>query len=246
MSFLHKPDKIKQKKDLIEEINFYKSMIYKNLSNKHFKSALEKVNSASVLIKEYQDYYDLQSELVELKDLDNKINLDLDSCKNLYYRRFSNLLKESLSESNLESFSKLIAMLKEEVDEMSNQFALEDLCTEINLYFKYINKLYMIVNSYKILNFHGASAIILQFVKEIKEESYPNIKVLIFTIYQNLLRNQFYGFSKQFEKLTISELSRKLSMNSDQLASFIHLIIKQPGSPIKRFNSLTHEVIFNR
>jgi len=244
MTFLHKPDRIKQKKDVIEELNFYKSMIIKNLTNKHYKSAFEKVNSASILLKEYQDHYGLKREQSEFKDFEQKINLELDSCQKVYYRRYYNLLKETLKESNLESFSKLLAMLKDEIDENLNQYALGELCNEINIYFKCINKLYMIVNSYKILNYHGASTIILQFVKEIKGENYPNIKALIFSIYQKLLRNQFYGFSKQFEKITLTELSRKLAINSDQLTSFINIIIKQPGSPIKRYNSFTHEVIF--
>ena len=246
MTFLHKPDRIKQKKDLMEELNFYKSMILKNLSNKHYKSASEKVNSAVILIKEYQDHYNLTKEISEFKDLNQKINLELKSCQNVYYRRYDNLLKETLKESNLENFSKLLAMLKDEVDENINHYSLENLATEINTYFKFINKLYMIINSYKILNYHGASAIILQFVKEIKNENFPNIKILIFQIYQKLLKNQFYGFSKQLEKITISELSRRLAINSDQLASFINLIIKEPRSPIKRYNTFTHEIIFNK
>jgi hypothetical protein len=246
MTFLHKPDKIKQKKDLMEELDFYKSIILKNLSNKHYKSASEKVNSAITLIKEFQDHYNLKKEHSEFKELEHKIKFELKSCQNMYYRRYNNLLKETLKESNLENFSKLLAMLKDEVDENINQYALGDLSSEINTYFKFINKLYMIVNSYKILNYHGASAIILHFVKEIKNENFPNIKILIFRIYQKLLKNQFYGFSKKFEKITLSELSHKLAINSDQLTNFINLIIKQPGSPIKRYNTFTHEIIFNK
>jgi len=77
MTFLHKPDRIKQKKDVMEELNFYKTMILQNLSNKHYKSASEKVNSAVILIKEYQDHYNLTKEISEFKNLDQKINLEL-------------------------------------------------------------------------------------------------------------------------------------------------------------------------
>lgn len=246
MSFLENLERFKQKKDLVDELVFYESIISKKLTNNNFKSALEKVESALRLIEDNKQDYNIEKELSEFKKLHQIIVSELQNCQKIYYRRYNNLLKENLTESNLENFSKLLAMLKEEVDEYLNKYNLEDLCTNINRYFKFINKLYTIISSYKILNYHGASNKILEFAKELREENFPNIKLLIFSIYQNLLKSQFYGFSKKHEKISITELSNILLIKQESLTNFIDLIIKEPNSPIKKYNITSQEVIFNR
>jgi hypothetical protein len=246
MSFLDKLEKYKSKKNLVEELNYYKSIIIKKLGNNDFKSALEKANSAITLIQDHEKFYDLKKELLEFNEIKIKIKSELSECQKLYCHRYNNLLKENLTETNLESFSKLLVMLKEEIDDKLDEFILEDLGQKINQLLKFINRVYAIVNTYKILNYQGASQQILKLVREIKDEDLPNVKALIISIYQNLLSKQFYGFSKQYDKLTLDQISYRLGLNSDQLRNFIDLIVKAPKSPIKQFDPHTQEIIFNK
>jgi len=246
MIFKDKLEQYKQRKDLITELDFYKSIISKRIENKNLKSALEKIGSAIILIKENQQFYNLDIELSEFEILKEEIISELEVCQKFYTRRYSNLLKEILTESNIENFLRLLAMLKGEVDENLENYNLEDLSARINRYFIFLKRLYTIISSYKILHYHGASNKILEFVKEIKSEDYPNIKALIFYIYQDLLNSQFSNFSKHYDKLSITELSEKLAINQDSLSNFIDIIMKDPNCPIKKYNNFTQEVIFNR
>jgi len=246
MSFKDNLEQYKQRKDLIDELDFYKSIISKKIENKNFKSALEKIDSAIILIKENQQLYNLDIELSEFENLKEEIISELEMCQKFYIRRYRNLLKETLTESNIENFLRLLAMLKGEVDDNLENYNLEDLSASINRYFKFLKRLYTIISSYKVLHYHGASNKILEFVKEIKREDYPNIKTLIFYIYQDLLNNQFSNFSKQYDKLSITKLSEKLAINQDSLSNFLGIIMKDPNCPIKKFNTYTQEVIFSR
>ncbi len=246
MSFLEKLEKVKSKKQIVDDLDYYKSLIIKNHSNEDFKSALEKVNSTITLIHEYEELFDLKKELLEFTKLKLNINSSLQKHQELYFRRYNNLLKENLTETNLEDFSKLLVMLKDEIDNKCDEFFLDALSDNINQYFRFINRVYVIVNTYKLLNYHSACQKILQLVKEIKSMNYPNIKALILSIYQRLLSKQFTKFSKQYEKLSLEQLSNELALNPDQLKSFIDLIIQSPNSVIKQFNSNTQEIIFKR
>jgi hypothetical protein len=49
----------------------------------------------------------------------------------IYERRFNNLLKEKLNEANFESFSKLLAILKSEVDRNLDRCNLEEISENI-------------------------------------------------------------------------------------------------------------------
>jgi len=246
MSFLEKLEKVKSKKQLVEDLDYYKSLIIKNHSSEDFKSALEKINSTITLIHEYEELFDLKKELLEFTELKLNINSSLQKHQELYFRRYNNLLKENLTETNLEDFSKLLVMLKDEIDNKCDEFFLDALSDNINQYLRFINRVYVIVNTYKLLNYHSACQKILQLVKEIKSMNYPNIKALILSIYQRLLSKQFTKFSKQYEKLSLEQLSNELALNPDQLKSFIDLIIQSPNSVIKQFNSNTQEIIFKR
>ena len=97
----------------------------------------------------------------------------------LYQRRFNNLLKERLSESNLENFSKLLAMLKNDIDHNLDKYNLMDISASISNYFRFIKKIYEILSCYKVLNYHNAADKIFDFVRDIKSEDLPNLKVLI-------------------------------------------------------------------
>ena len=90
MSFKDKLKRYQQRKDLIDELVFHKSIISKKLEHKDFKSALEKVNSAITLIKEYQHFYNLDKELSEFEKLNEIIISELEIRQKFYYRRYHN------------------------------------------------------------------------------------------------------------------------------------------------------------
>ncbi len=246
MSLNDKFDGYKRKKELIEELNVYKSIILKKLDIDDFKSALVKIGSALTLIVEHQNYFDLKNELGEFNELQQKARVELDNCRKIYLRRYDNLLKENLTESNLENFTKLLAMLKSEVDENLNRYNLQELRDNINLYFKFIKKLYTIISSYKILNYNDASEKILNCVKDLNHENFPNLKSLILNIYQTLLLIQFEQMSEKFEKLTINEISEKLSIVPERIEDIIKFIQNQPNNPIKKYVMYNKEVFFKR
>jgi len=246
MSLKGKLEGYKNKKELITELNIYKSMIIKKLEEQQFNSALEKARSALTLIVENQDYFNLALELNEFNELNQKIQDELDDHRKIYVRRFKNLLKEKLTESNLENFSKLLAMLKNEVDLYISKYNLYDIRDNINKYFKFIRKLYVIISSYQVLSFHESSKQILEFGSELKNENFPNLKTLTLSIYQKLLNTQFWELAKQYERISLSDLSQRLAIKKESLIEFIALMIQQPQSPIKRFDTNTQIIFFNR
>lgn len=244
MSFKDQLKEYKHKNDLIEELQLYESMISKKIENHDYKYALNKVESAITLIKENQQTFNLEPELSELNSLREKIIIKINKYQKFYQRRYRNLLKETLTEANIENFLKLLAMLKDEVDENINNYKLTELADKINRYFNFLKRLYAIINSYKILHYKGALDKILEYVRLIKNENYPNIKALIFRIYQNLLNLQFYYLAKEYPKLTITELSKRLAINQESLTNLLDLIMKHPDCPIKKYNMQTQEIIF--
>jgi len=246
MSLNDKFDGYKRKKELLEELNVYKSIILKKLDLDDFKSALVKIGSVLTLIEEHKNYFDLKNEFGEFNELQQKACLEFDNHRKIYLRRYDNLLKENLTESNLENFTKLLAMLKNEVDENLNKYNLQELCDNINMYFKYIKKLYTIMSSYRVLNYNDASEKILNCVKDLKHENFPNLKSLILNIYQNLLLKQFEQMSENFEKLTIFEISEKLSIVPERIEDIINFIQNQPKNPIKKYVMYSKEVFFKR
>ncbi|MFX1298613.1 MAG: type II toxin-antitoxin system ParD family antitoxin [Promethearchaeota archaeon] len=239
-------ENLKSKKDLVNELNYYKSFILKRIKNGDYNSALEKVRSALILLEEHQSIYNIKKQLLDFYELYKQVLSELSNHRMIYERRFNNLLREKLNESNLENFSKLLAMLKNEVDNNQDKYNLSDISANINKYFKFIKKMYEILSCYKILNYHDASDKIFEFVREIKSENFPNLKMLILLTYQNLICDKLDKFSKEFEKLSLSILSKKMAINQKQLINFINLIKDQPKSPIQDYISRTQEVIFRK
>jgi len=246
MSIKDNLESLTSKKELIKELDYYKSLIIKKVKNGDYYSALEKVRSALVILEEHRDKYNIKKELIEFYELSKKVVSELSNHRRIYERRFNNLLRERLNESNLENFSKLLAMLKNEVDNNLEKYNLWDISSKINKYFKFIKKMYEILSCYRVLNYHDASDKILEYVREIKSENFPNLKMLTSLTYQNLLRNRLFEFSKEFDKLSISDLSKKMAINQSQLINFINLIKTQPKSPIQDFKSRTQEIIFKK
>lgn len=246
MSSNHNIDRYKQKKEIIEELDFYKTIILKKMDIDDFNSALIKIESALTLLNEYQADFDLKKETKEFAQLQQKLRVEFDEHRNLYIRRYNNLLKETLTEANLENFIKLLAMLKNEVDDNLNQYNLHDLRDYINTYFTYIKKLYTIISSYRVLNYTDASGKMLSFMKEARFVNFPNLKELVTNIYQNLIIIQFESMSKNYEKLSIKEISEKLSISPDKIVGIINLLINKPKSPLKKYSEYNQEVIFNK
>ncbi|MFX1377035.1 MAG: hypothetical protein ACFFA0_14615 [Promethearchaeota archaeon] len=244
MDLKYNLENFKDKRVLIEEINFYKSIILKKVKSGDYNSALEKVHSALVLLEEHKNIFNIEKELFDFYKLNKQVHIELSNHRMRYERSFNNLLKEKLSESNLENFSKLLAMLKSEVDQNRDKYNLEDLSNNITKYFRYIKRIYEILSCYKVLNYHDASEKIFEFVKDIKQENFPNLKLLISIVYQNLLNYRLTQFSKEYDKISLSTLSNRISINQDRLAAFINLIMKQPKNPIKNYISDTQEVFF--
>jgi len=236
----------KQKKELIKELNVYQSFVLKKINIKDFKSALSKIDSALTLIDEFQSYFDLKPKLKEFSEIRQKVLNEFDNHRNIYLRRYNNLLKEPLTETNLEAFLKLLAMLKNEVDDNLNKYNLYDLRDNIITYFTFIKKLYTIISSYKVLNYNDASGKILKFVKDSKVDSYPNLKVLISIIYKNLLFIQFKLMSENYDKLSLREISEMLSLAPERVEDIINLFINKQKSPIKKYTKYNNELIFNK
>ena len=65
----------KKKKELIGEMDYYKSIILKKVENGDYISALEKVQSAVTLLEEYQEYFNIEKELHNFYEL-NRPQLD--------------------------------------------------------------------------------------------------------------------------------------------------------------------------
>ncbi|MFX1327588.1 MAG: hypothetical protein ACFE91_05520 [Promethearchaeota archaeon] len=246
MYFNKNLENFKKKRELIEELNYYKSIILKKVKSGDYNSALEKVNSALTLIEEHQGSFNIEKELQDFSILHKEVQSELSKHRLIYERRFNNMLKEKLNESNLENFSKLLAMLKNEVDNNLDRYNLYDISASITKYFKFIKKTYEILSCYKVLNYHDASDRIFEFVREIKSENFPNLKMLISLIYQKLISNRLYQYSKEFDKVSISTLSKNMAINQDQLIDFINLIRSNPKSPIQDYISSTQEIIFKK
>lgn len=106
--------------------------------------------------------------------------------------------------------------------------------------------MYEILSCYKVLNYHEASDKIFEFVRDIRCENFPNLKMLISLTYQNLISNRLYEYSKKFNKLSLSSLSEKLAINQEQLCDFINIIKNRSKSPIQDFIPDTQEIIFKK
>jgi hypothetical protein len=246
MSFNTKVENFKNKKNLVEELNYYKSIILKKVKNGDYNSALEKVRSAVILIEEHKESFDTEKELLGFYDLSKQIQSELNNHRRIYERRFNNLCREKLNEANLENFSKLLAMLKNEVDHNIEKYHLQDISANITKYFKFIKKMYAVLSCYKVLNYHDASDKIFEFVRDIKSENFPNLKMMISLTYQNLISNRLYEFSKEFDRIPLSNLSKMMAMDQEQLSDFISLIKKRPKSPVQDYIPQTQEIVFKR
>ena len=236
----------KQKKELVKELRVYQSFVLKKIDIEDFKSALSKIDSALTLINQFQSTFNLKTELVEFNKIRREVLSEFNVRRNIYIKRYQNLLKETLTEDNLENFLKLLAMLKNEVDDNLNKYNLHDLQGNIITYFTLIKKIYTIISSYRVLNYNDVSVRILKLLKEYKIENFPNLKALLSNIYRNLLLLQFEMMSENYDRLSLGEISEKLAITPERLEEIINLILNKQNSPIKKYRKFNNEVIFNR
>lgn len=236
----------KQKKELLKELRVYQSFVLKKIDIEDFKSALSKIDSALTLIDQFQSKFNLKTELVEFNKIHQEVLSEFNNRRNIYIKRYKNLLKETLTEDNLEDFLKLLAMFKNEVDDNLNKYNLHNLQDNIITYFTLIKKIYTIISSYKVLNYNDVSVRILKLLKEFKVENFPNLKALLSNIYRNLLLLQFKMMSENYDRLSLGEISEKLAITSERLEDIIILILNKQNSPIKKYRKFNNEVIFNR
>ena len=234
----------KGKKDLIQELDLYQEMILRKIDELDLISAMKKVKSAITLIQENQSSFNLDQELSKFMKLHQKVIKEKLYYQDRILRKYENLLNEDLTEDNLNNFCKLLAMLKEQVDESSNKFELDEIQRKINDYFHCIKKMYILISSYKILEFQKASSEILKFAQEIKSGEFKNLKGLTLALYRNLITNQLHKISKSRDYVTIHELSQELNIKPKDLVTIINLINEDMNSPIRKFDSMTELIIF--
>ncbi|MHA1241367.1 MAG: hypothetical protein ACTSQU_11335 [Promethearchaeota archaeon] len=77
-------DRYKQKKEIIEELDFYKSIIFKKMDSDDFNSALIKLESALTLLNDYQTEFDLEKETKIFTQLQQRLRVEFDNHRNLY------------------------------------------------------------------------------------------------------------------------------------------------------------------
>jgi len=239
-------DRYKNKKDLSKKLKFYKEFVLKKLEIDDLNSSLEKARSAITLIKDYQENFDLEKELKEFSELNQEITSELNNHRNIYVRRLNNLLKENADESNLENLMKLMVILKSDADQIVDKYNLYDVQSSINRYFGFIKRLYIVLSSYEIVNYFDVAENIFQFMKDLEFENFPNLEVIIQSIYQKLVTRRLFELAKQYDKLFVSNLTDKMAMNQEDLMDFIITILEQPNSPIKVYDSTNQEITFNR
>ena len=241
--FKDKLDSYKTKKDLIKELKVYREFILKNIEKEEFNSALIKSRSALTLIKEYHELYDLEKKYKEFYELSQRVLSELNKHRDRYVKRLYRLIKESVDESNVERLMKLLASLKSEVDKNINEYNLVDIQGNIIRYFKFIKRLYIIFASYDTIDYFEVSENIFKFIDDLKFEDFPNLEKLSHSLLQKVITRKLNELSNQYKMLSIAELSDILAINQEELIEFINLIIKQPDSPIKVYNSTTEQIL---
>ncbi|TFG17829.1 MAG: hypothetical protein EU533_08100 [Promethearchaeota archaeon] len=121
---------------------------------------------------------------------------------------------------------------------------MDEIQSRINDYFHCIKKMYILISSYKILEFQKASSEIIKFAQEIKSGEFKNLKGLTLALYRNLITDQLNNISKSRHYITIYELSQELSIKPKDMVKIINLINEDVNSPIKKFDSMTELIIF--
>lgn len=236
----------KVKKNLLDDLKYYNKFIKKKIELDDLFSALNKTKSAITLIEEYQNDFDLNNELAEFIKLSQQINLELRERRRFYLRRYNNLLKEKLNESNLVNFMKLLAMLKNEVDNNLNHYDLKDIHDKINKYFVYIKRIYEILSCCDILNYYDVTGKIFSFVNDLRSENYPNLKYLVSSIFKNLITKRLLEFGKEYKIIPISTLSRRIAIKQEYLIKVIDSMKKQSKTPIIEYNPSAQVVVFKK
>lgn len=141
---------------------------------------------------------------------------------------------------------KLLAMLKSEIDKVYEKFNLHDLQENINRYFEYIKRFYVILVNYKTLNYHTIADLLYDFTKDLENENFHNLENLVQTIKFKIILRKIQELSKNYDKINIRDLSEELAINEDDVIDLVISMMDNPENPIKVYNSTKKEVIFNK
>ena len=90
----------KSKDIVLEDLKAYENLITQKLEMEDLNSALNKVESAIVLIKNHQDYHDFEQILSAYSELKETIESSLKKKQMTYLRRYNSLLNEKINENN--------------------------------------------------------------------------------------------------------------------------------------------------
>jgi hypothetical protein len=235
----------KSKKELQNELDIYEEFIEKKIENEDLNSAREKTSSALTLIEEYSEYFDLKQELKKFKGISSKLEQLLKKYRDKYKFKFQNLLKENVDENNLESLTKLLAILKEDIEENLNKYTLYDINDEINHCFECIKRLYAIISSFETSTYEYISENLMKLKKEVKNHQFDNLLPIILTIHQKIINRKLNELANKYQKLSITELSEKLKLSEEETTDFISKIMKKEKTPIRLLNYTNKEVLFN-
>ncbi|TXT59044.1 MAG: hypothetical protein BAJALOKI2v1_260013 [Promethearchaeota archaeon] len=238
-------ENLKSKKEIQKELEVYESFVKKKLISKDFNSAMEKICSALTLIQEYSDQYKLEGELKTFRNIRSELEEKLVEYRSKYKLKFENLIKEELDQDNLESLVKLLAILKEDIEEHINKYKLHELNDKINHYFSCIKNLYAILSSLQASNYEYISKTLKGLKTEVFKNNFDNLLPLILRIQRKMLLGKLRNLAKEFDTLSIAELSKKLNIKEEETIEHISEIMKDPNSPIRLLNYTNKEVLFN-
>jgi hypothetical protein len=235
----------KSKKEIQNELDIYEEFIEKKIENEDLNSAREKTSSALTLIEEYSEYYSLEQELKKFKKINLRIEKLIKKYRAKYKFKFENLLKENVDENNLESLTKLLAILKEDIEENINKYALHDINDEINHCFECIKRLYTILSSFETSSYEYIFNKLMELKKEVKNHHFDNLLPIISHIQQKIINRKLIELANKYQKLTITELSEKLGLSEEETTDLISKIMKKEKTPIRLLNYTNREVLFN-
>jgi hypothetical protein len=244
VSFNNKKEKHQQKKELLEELTFYRNIILKKLDTREFHSALNKARSALTLLDEHREIYPLDKEIMEFQELYDKVINFIYAFRNNCFSKYHKLISEDLDSTSLERYLRLLDTLKGEIDENVDRYDLLDLKSEIDAYSAYFKRMYAIVNSYKLMSFKDATNEIMRFASEIKDARYPNIRNLLISVYQNLFISELAKVARNVDSISTDGLSNILDVDSKDIKRLLDVVKDQPRSPIKIINN--DNIIFNK
>ena len=235
---------LKNKRDIKKKLEFHKQFILGKLEEKNLNSALDKTRSALTLIKEYKDSYNLDNKFKEFKRLNKSITEKINKYRSTYFNRFKKYTKQRLTEENLERFMKLLASLKDRIDNIADSYNLYEIQEEINRYFEFLKMTYTILTTYKVLTYELISEKIFQLLEQLDYASFSNLQEFIEKIFQKVIIRKLEEIAHKKDNIALSELSDILALKHEELLDILQEIMDSHETPIKVLNKTNDLIIF--